>query len=240
MTMDDAMLKDKEEVQDYLKNLCTEYKYSCYGEKNPEGCQLLGDFFAQIEGDYVKANRVFSENCEKRSYGRSCSSFGLNLLGGRGTPKNPAAAFEHFVKACDADDAVGCDFAGKLLTGCEPSLSAQAGGPIKTDVVRGLAYLEHGCQLKSSAQMFESSESCYAAAFFYAAGLKGGVLARDDEKAIALGSRACELGQMRACKLVGDVYQRAGKPEQAEPFHRRFAQMERQIKEQVSLEMQRT
>ncbi len=35
--MDDAMLKDKEEVQDYLKNLCTEYKYSCYGEKNPEG-----------------------------------------------------------------------------------------------------------------------------------------------------------------------------------------------------------
>ena len=35
--MADGLMKEKEEVQDFLKNLGIEYRYSCYSEKNPEG-----------------------------------------------------------------------------------------------------------------------------------------------------------------------------------------------------------
>ena len=100
------MVKEKEEVQDFLKNLGIEYRYSCYSEKNPEGkcwafvclsfnvdsysfalgCQLLGDYFTQIDGDFEKANKVFKDNCDTRNYGRSCSSYGLHQFYGRGTP----------------------------------------------------------------------------------------------------------------------------------------------------------
>lgn len=31
------ILKEKEEVQLYLKNLGIEYRFSCFSEKNPEG-----------------------------------------------------------------------------------------------------------------------------------------------------------------------------------------------------------
>lgn len=138
------------------------------------------------------------------------------------------------MKACEVDDATGCDFAGKLLTSCEPSLVRY----IPPEPARGLAYLEKGCNITSTAQMFESSESCYAAAFFHAAGLKG--VGKNAAKAIELGTRGCEMGQMRACKLVADVYTREGNQEMADKFDARFKMMDRQLKEKITIEMGRT
>ena len=33
----DVDLTQPEEVQDYLNNLATEYRFGCYSEKNPQG-----------------------------------------------------------------------------------------------------------------------------------------------------------------------------------------------------------
>ncbi|KPM06454.1 hypothetical protein QR98_0049300 [Sarcoptes scabiei] len=70
------ILKEKEEVQLYLKNLGIEYRFSCFSEKNPE------------DSDYVKANKVLQENCDVRNHPRSCSSYGTNLLNGNGNFTN--------------------------------------------------------------------------------------------------------------------------------------------------------
>lgn len=40
-------MKEKEEVVEFLKNLGIEYRYSCYGEKNPEG-MILSDLYLKL------------------------------------------------------------------------------------------------------------------------------------------------------------------------------------------------
>lgn len=198
------------------------------------GCQLLGDYFTQIYGEYEKANKVFKDNCDIRNYGRSCSSYGLHLIYGKGLERNCPLALEYFAKACENNDATGCDYAGKLLTNCEPSLSKH----FNLDPKRGISYLERGCNLESTAQMFESSESCYAAAFLYSVGLKG--VAKDENKAIQMGTKSCDMGQFRGCKLVSQIYAKMGDEKASKIFEKRYNDMEKQLKESVNIEMQRT
>ena len=60
------------QVQEYLKNLGTEYRFSCYYEKDPKGCHLLGDYLEAISRDEETAYKVWLKNCDERSHGHSC------------------------------------------------------------------------------------------------------------------------------------------------------------------------
>mgnify|MGYP000153179709 CR=1 FL=1 len=133
------------------------------------------------------------------------------------------------------NDATGCDFAGKILAGFEQPLLKY----IEPDFEKGLSYLERGCNLESSGQLFESSESCYAAAFMYASGIKD-KLPHNNEKAIKFGTKACDLGNMNSCKLVSIVYKRCNNEEMSEKFMAHYERLKKQVTENVSIEMQRT
>ena len=39
------------QVAEYLKNLGTEYRFSCYYEKEAKGCHLLADYMEAIDHD---------------------------------------------------------------------------------------------------------------------------------------------------------------------------------------------
>ncbi|KAH7637248.1 hypothetical protein HUG17_7454 [Dermatophagoides farinae] len=197
------ILKEKEEIKEFLKNLGIEYRFSCYSEKNPQGCQLLADYLSQVDNDDEKANKVLKENCDERNYGRSCSTYGMNLLNGR--------------------------------AGFEPSIRKH----ISPEHEKGLRYLERGCNMESTAQLFESIESCHAAAFMYASGVKD-VFARDDEKAIEYGTKACNSGNMNSCKLLSIVYKRMNNEEMSEKFMAHYERLKKQISDNVGIEMQRS
>ncbi|OTF76406.1 hypothetical protein BLA29_011500, partial [Euroglyphus maynei] len=145
------------------------------------------------------------------------------------------AALKYFIKACELNDATGCDFAGKILAGFEPPLQKY----IPPEFEKGLRYLERGCNLGSSGQLFESTESCYAAAFMHASGIKE-FLPRNDEKAIEFGTKACDSSHMDSCKLVSIVYKRCNNEEMAEKFMAKYERLKKQITENVGIEMQRT
>ena len=60
------------QVTEYLQNLATEYRFSCYYEKEPKGCHLLADYLESIEKDSDTAFKVYLKNCDERSHAHSC------------------------------------------------------------------------------------------------------------------------------------------------------------------------
>ena len=47
------------QVKEYLENLGTEYRFSCYYEKEPKGCHLLADYMDAIKKDSHTAFEVY-------------------------------------------------------------------------------------------------------------------------------------------------------------------------------------
>lgn len=150
---------------------------------------------------------------------------------GLGCTRNGDTAVEYFVKACELDDPSGCDAAGKIYSGFESTLSQY------NDHERGLKYLLRGCNTELKTQLFETSESCYAAAFVYAFSK---LIPKDLEKTIELGTKACELGQMRACKLVSETYSKLGNEEMSKKFLDQFNKLKKQIDSNLEIKMERT
>ena len=60
------------QVKEYLENLGTEYRFSCYYEKEPKGCHLLADYLLAIKNDAVTAFQVYLKNCDVRNFAHSC------------------------------------------------------------------------------------------------------------------------------------------------------------------------
>lgn len=76
--------KDESEVKTYLQNLETEYTFKCIGEKNPEGCHRLANFYELIRGKYKEATSLYKKNCDDFKYGPSCLTYSKNMSLGRG------------------------------------------------------------------------------------------------------------------------------------------------------------
>lgn len=195
---------------------------------------MLGDYLHQIQEDPEKANKVYKDNCEQRGHGRSCGSYGTNLLYGHGAVANAPEALSYYVKGCDNNDPTACDFAGKLLVGFD---SKQSQG-ITEDPVKGLEYLEKGCHLPDRSHLFEMSESCFAASFMLATGFK--VATKDVSRAIPLAARACDLGKVEGCQLAAELYHKQGDKQNSNVYYKRFKTFKKQIEENNTLEMQRT
>ena len=60
------------QVAEYLKNLGTEYRFSCYYEKEAKGCHLLADYMEAIDHDSKTAFQVYLKNCDERNWAHSC------------------------------------------------------------------------------------------------------------------------------------------------------------------------
>ena len=60
------------QVQEYLDNLGTEYRFSCYYENEPKGCHLLADYMEAIKKDSDTAFKVYLKNCDERNHAHSC------------------------------------------------------------------------------------------------------------------------------------------------------------------------
>jgi hypothetical protein len=76
--------KDESEVKTYLQNLETEYTFKCIGDKNPEGCHRLANFYELIRGKYKEATGLYKKNCDDFKYGPSCLTYSKNMSLGRG------------------------------------------------------------------------------------------------------------------------------------------------------------
>ena len=60
--------KNEEEVQDYLKNIGTEYKFSCFKEKNPEGIIFKCFMFSFNNLHSYVINQLKPNTKEKKIY----------------------------------------------------------------------------------------------------------------------------------------------------------------------------
>jgi len=71
--------KKEEDVKEYIKNLGIEYRFGCFSEKDPQICQLLGDYLETIENNPDKAAKIFKDNCDEHNFGRSCYKYASYL-----------------------------------------------------------------------------------------------------------------------------------------------------------------
>lgn len=137
---------------------------------------------------------------------------------------------KYLEKGCELNDATGCDFIGKLYCGLDKLYLKK----LKPDFERGLKYLEHGCNLEDKSHMFESSESCYAAAFVYIRMFK------NFAKAAEYGAKACEMVNLHGCQVASVAYKKLGDNENSTKFENLYRKFKKQVEDNVNVEMQRT
>ena len=207
-----GIFKSKEELEQYLSNLGIEYRYSCYGERNPEGlfsnpsrsdsihsfldsgCYLLGDFMAAIQQDFIKAAQSYMYACDAYDYGKACNQYGSYKFAGRGTKKDVAKATELFRKSCLLGYGDGCYNLGILLTGGDP----EANKTVKVDLKEGLKAFEKGCQLGTP-------DSCFNASTMHMTG--SDVTPENPQKAFEYAKIACdEYAHFAACNNLHIMY----------------------------------
>lgn len=81
-------------------------------------CHKLAAFLEAVNGDYIKAGKLFQTNCDDYGYAKSCLKFGTYALLGRnlsGARSNPTQAYEYFEKGCRLKDSESCLYAGLVL-----------------------------------------------------------------------------------------------------------------------------
>lgn len=69
-----------------------------------------------MKKDYEKASKVFKNNCDDHSYGKSCHKYGNFMLVGRGHGKeNYKEAYKYFDKGCQLNEIDSCLNQGLML-----------------------------------------------------------------------------------------------------------------------------
>lgn len=213
------IIKEREELVEFLANLGIEYRYSCYNERNAEGklnrstfwrsppfnyfsilpgCTLLGDFLEIIHKDFVRAAKVYKYACHEFGYWKACNKFGLNCYLGRGTTKSIPMASEYFRKSCllDPPSPEGCFHAGQMLTGSDPGVATE----IKPDLKTAMTFLEKGCEGRSY-------DACFYASSIYYFGQHGVEI--NKKKAFEMAKIACdEANHFEACNNLKIMYQK--------------------------------
>lgn len=146
-------------------------------------------------------------------------------------------ALKYFSKSCEYNNPTGCDFAGKMLASFEPYVRQK----VPQNPQKGLEYLERGCNAENLSHQFESSESCYAAAFIHAIGFKTlDGIEQNNEKGLSLAVKSCDLGKMEGCKLASKLYSQMDNSKLSELYLKRYKIILKQMNSQTQLEMQRT
>ncbi|XP_058796074.1 cytochrome c oxidase assembly factor 7 homolog [Phymastichus coffea] len=216
-------LKNEEDVRLYLKNLYTEYQFGCYGEKNPEVCHLLGDYYESLKKDFAKAADLYQKNCDNLDYGRSCAKFGGWSMVGKGCAADVARGYNYLARACELGDAIGCTNAG-IVGLSEARLHAEDRAGAMKQAVR---LLEKGCNEK------RQERACSFLSGMYHRGIEG-VVEPNRTQTYNYALKACEFGNYHACSHVSNMHatgEGAQKSsELAEAFKKRALELERDIK----------
>lgn len=212
MTFD---LQKEEDVKLYVENLAIEYRFSCYKEKKPDGCHLLGDFLEAIKKDFKKAAAVYKMNCEELNYGKSCYKYGGYLLIGKGCSQSFDEAYSYFAKGCNAGSAQACRGAGLLMTSKWE----------RTDYNKGLEYFDRGCK-------GDDPPSCFRASALFLKGVEGSIK-QDYHRAYRYTKRGCELGHIHACANLSQMYRRGEGVAKDEALANKYKQLVLEIEEQT-------
>jgi TPR repeat protein len=189
-----------------------------------EACFQIGVLFyygrEAFPRDRTSSSRAFSRGCDLGD-SRACNNLGDAMAYGDGVARDVATAASSFLKACRLGEALGCANLGYMVEhgegmprdvvrarglyreacaagdiyGClhRDLLAAEdAGAPRDPD--RALAHWRHACEDGHVAR------ACAFVGVMYEDGPDG--VARDEEKSMQAMSRACDLGEIRACEWV--------------------------------------
>ncbi|XP_012267497.2 cytochrome c oxidase assembly factor 7 homolog [Athalia rosae] len=217
-------LKNKEEVELYLKNLNIEYKFGCLSEKNPEVCHLLGDFLESINKDFKGAAQTYKENCDERKYALSCRKYGNYAFIGKGLDKELwAESYDYLTKGCDLGDQLSCLNAGVVSTTTEKD-----GKPVEPmDFKKGITLLERSCTEHGL------ERACFYLSSVYLQGVPGHV-ERNFEEAYRVSVKGCELGNPQACAYASLMTRRGdgveANPDLAEAFKQRALALQKALR----------
>jgi len=224
-------LKDESEVQEYLDNLGTEYRFGCYGEKNPKSCHLLADYMESIKQDFTKAGKIYQVNCDTANHAHSCHKIGGYKFSGRGCARDVDSAFDYFRKGCEYGYGPACLNIG-LLEQLEPN--TKIGGVLpggneiavelkshQGDKTRALEYFRKACDA-------DVAEGCHRYASMLITGVKD-VIEADKEKAFPYAVKGCDLGKMECCVNVSIMYERGDGVEANPKLAKRFQNIARDM-----------
>lgn len=154
-------------------------------------CNNLGDALAYGEGmarDVVHAAELFRRAC-RNGEALGCANLGYMVEHGEGIDRDLRAARDLYGDACSTGEVYGCLHSAMLA-------AVTAGAP--SDPVGALAHWKRRCDQARNA------ESCAFLGILYEDGPDG--KARDEAKSHEAMSRACKLGERRACEwLKGHV-----------------------------------
>uniref|UniRef100_A0A5S6Q9Y4 Uncharacterized protein n=1 Tax=Trichuris muris TaxID=70415 RepID=A0A5S6Q9Y4_TRIMR len=216
----------QEEAEAYVKNLYAEYMFSCYDQKNAEGCHLLGDYYEAILLDNRKAFELYKENCETRQYPRSCYKYGKHLLNGKCTQpqfcvfnsgitkRDDSKAFEVLRSSCEANWPLACPPCAFLLLSRKTRTTE--------DVQAAFNYMEKACKL-------EHPHACSWLNLRYSTGYMG--ISQNLEKAFQYAMQACRYGLPSACEKVSDCYFN-GRGVSKDPLNgEKYAQLAKEMRE---------
>ncbi len=150
-------------------------------------CNNLGDAMAYGDGvsrDVENAASSFGKAC-RLGEALGCANLGYMVEHGEGIARDVARARRLYRDACAAGEVYGCLHRDLLA-------AEDAGAPRDPD--RALAHWRHACENERVAK------ACAFVGVMYEDGPDG--VARDEEKSMQAMSRACELGEPRACEWV--------------------------------------
>jgi len=187
-------LKNDEEVKEYLENLGTEYRFSCYYEKEPKGCHLLADYLLAIKNDAVTAFQVYLKNCDVRNFAHSCHKVAGFRSEGLGCEKDTDLSYDYFVKGCELGFPRACFNAGLMdTTNIAPRRRPQS-------FKAGAEFMKKGCD-------GDIMDSCYKYSGMMINGF-GGVVEKNLKEAFEASKKGCQLGHMASCHNVSLMYAR--------------------------------
>lgn len=150
-------------------------------------CNNLGDALAYGDGigrDVEGAASTFLKAC-RLGEPLGCANLGYMAEHGEGIPRDVARARGLYRDACTAGDVYGCLHLDLLA-------AQDAGAPRDPD--RALAHWRHACEQGRVAR------ACAFVGVMYEDGPDG--VARDEERSMQAMTRACDLGDARACAWV--------------------------------------
>jgi hypothetical protein len=154
---------------------------------DPSACNNLGDALAYGEGterDVTRAAATFEKACHL-GYALGCANLGYMAEHGEGVASDTARARALYHVACVSGDVYGCLHAEMLA-------AQDAGAP--RDPTLALAHFGRACEKGANAK------ACAFVGLLYEDGPDG--KARDEAKSAQAMSRACKLGERRACEWM--------------------------------------
>jgi len=240
-------LKNEEDVKDYLERLGIEYRFGCYYEKDGKACDLLGSFMDQVNGDYHKAFKIYQTACDDYKYGHSCQKVGSYLFAGRAVGRDVDKAYDYWRKGCDTHatepHAKACLNAG-LLDTLEQNTKIGAVAGHKNlnverkeppDKLKALELFKKSCDMDRNPE----PEGCHRYASMLLVGVKN-LIERDPAKALPYAAKACDMGVAEGCVNASLIYKNGDGVEKNERYGKIYANIARDIMDQMKEDRQRT